>query len=277
MKRRGYKQNVKDIVQDALFPESGLNLGIGHGGGAGGLVVVRDINLFSYCESCLLPFSIKCHVGYIPSGGRVVGLSKLSRTADVFARRLQEPKRLASEICAALHSSIKPAGVAVALQCRHMKLPEDHSSDIDSTHSTVSVSSRSGDFKEAKSSLWDDFSFLLRLRGVVIEREDTDNSHVYPWCPLRSPELPQSNGHCVRNTKNGKNNYNKLRKQKLPSAFARTRRIEADARINHKSHRAMTSPAAAAIPPAKTLLLFSLTSTEQNPELVATLSGLQPS
>ncbi|KAG6517336.1 GTP cyclohydrolase 1-like [Zingiber officinale] len=201
---RGYKQNVKDIVQDALFPEAGLNLGIGHGGGAGGLVVVRDINLFSYCESCLLPFSIKCHVGYIPSGGRVVGLSKLSRAADVFARRLQEPKRLASEICAALHSSIKPAGVAVALQCRHMKLPEDHSSDIDSTHSTLLVSSRSGDFKEEKSSLWDDFSFLLRLRGVVIEREDTNNSHVYPWCPLRSPELPQSNGHCVRNTKNGK-------------------------------------------------------------------------
>ncbi|XP_074557501.1 LOW QUALITY PROTEIN: GTP cyclohydrolase 1-like [Curcuma longa] len=210
---RGYKQNVKDIVQDALFPEAGLNLGTGHGGGAGGLVVVRDINLFSYCESCLLPFSIKCHVGYIPSGGLVVGLSKLSRAADVFARRLQDPKRLASEICAALHSSIKPAGVAVALQCCHMKLPEDHLSDIDSTYSTVSdmhswehvlVSSRSGVFKEEESSLWDDFSSLLRLRGVVIEREDTNNSHVYPWCPVRSPEVPLSNGYCARNSRNGK-------------------------------------------------------------------------
>ncbi|KAG6536987.1 hypothetical protein ZIOFF_002065 [Zingiber officinale] len=111
----GYKQKAKDIVQGALFPEAGLNSGVDHAGGVGGLVVVHDINLFSYCESCLLPFSIKCHVGYVPSGGRVVGLSKLSRVADVFARRFQDPKRLASEVCAALHNSINPAGVAVSL------------------------------------------------------------------------------------------------------------------------------------------------------------------
>ncbi|KAG6520146.1 hypothetical protein ZIOFF_017180 [Zingiber officinale] len=74
----GYKQKAKDIMQGALFPEAGLNPGVGHAGGVGGLVVVRDINLFSYCESCLLPFSIKCHVGYVPSGGRVVGLNMQS-------------------------------------------------------------------------------------------------------------------------------------------------------------------------------------------------------
>ncbi|XP_042444143.1 GTP cyclohydrolase 1-like [Zingiber officinale] len=88
---KGYKQKAKDIVQGALFPEAGLNPGVSHARGVGGLVVVHDINLFSYCESCLLPFSIKCHVGYVPSGGRVVGLSKLSRVADVFARRFQDP------------------------------------------------------------------------------------------------------------------------------------------------------------------------------------------
>ncbi|KAG6532512.1 hypothetical protein ZIOFF_006358 [Zingiber officinale] len=132
----GYKQKAKDIVQGALFPEAGLNPGVGHAGGVGGLVVVRDINLFSYCESCLLPFSIKCHVGYVPSGGHVVGLSKLSRVADVFARRFQDPKRLASEVCAALHNSINPASVAVSLQCWHMKF--SHLCDTNFTHSTIS-------------------------------------------------------------------------------------------------------------------------------------------
>ncbi|KAG6512906.1 GTP cyclohydrolase 1-like [Zingiber officinale] len=208
---RGYKQKAKDIVQGALFPEAGLNPGVGHAGGVGGLVVVRDINLFSYCESCLLPFSIKCHVGYVPSGGRVVGLSKLSRVADVFARRFQDPKRLASEVCAALHNSINPAGVAVSLQCWHMKF--SHLCDSNFTHSTISdmqswgtvlASSRSGVFKEGKNSLWDDFTSLLKLSGAIIEGGDTNHSHVSPWCPSRSLEVPMSNGECARNFKNGK-------------------------------------------------------------------------
>nr|GEX57997.1 GTP cyclohydrolase 1 [Tanacetum cinerariifolium] len=112
---RGYKQNVKDIVQGALFPEVGVETGMGHAGGAGGLVLVRDLDLFSYCESCLLPFQVKCHVGYIPSGQRVVGLSKLSRVADVFTKRLQDPQKLADDICFALQNGIDPTGVAVIL------------------------------------------------------------------------------------------------------------------------------------------------------------------
>ncbi|KAG6516709.1 GTP cyclohydrolase 1-like [Zingiber officinale] len=208
---RGYKQKAKDIVQGALFPEAGLNPGVGHAGGVGGLVVVRDINLFSYCESCLLPFSIKCHVGYVPSGGRVVGLSKLSRVADVFARRFQDPKRLASEVCAALQYSINPAGVAVSLQCWHMKF--SHLCDSNFTHSTISdmqswgtvlASSRSGVFKEGKNSLWDDFTSLLKVSGAIIEGGDTNHSHVSSWCPSRSLEVPMSNGDCARNFKNEK-------------------------------------------------------------------------
>ncbi|KAE8730578.1 GTP cyclohydrolase 1 [Hibiscus syriacus] len=108
---RGYEQKVKDVVEGALFPEVGLHDGVGHAGGVGGLVIVRDLDLFSYCESCLLPLQLKCHVGYVPSGQRVVGLSKLSRVADVFAKRLQDPQRLADEICSSLHHGIKPAGL----------------------------------------------------------------------------------------------------------------------------------------------------------------------
>ncbi|KAF3435933.1 hypothetical protein FNV43_RR23025 [Rhamnella rubrinervis] len=110
-----YRQKVKDIVQGALFPEAGLENTVGHAGGAGGLVV-------------------KCHVGYVPSGLRVVGLSKLSRVADVFAKRLQEPNRLANEVCSALHHGIMPAGVAVVLQCLHIHFPDLESAFLDPSH-----------------------------------------------------------------------------------------------------------------------------------------------
>ncbi|RWW09039.1 hypothetical protein GW17_00027491 [Ensete ventricosum] len=209
----GYKQKVKDIVQGALFPEAGLETGTGHAGGAGGLVVVRNINLFSYCESCLLPFSIQCHVGYVPSGRRVVGLSKLSRVADVFSKRLQDPQRLANEICSALHNSIKPAGVAVALQCWHIQFPEALPCNSNSTNPCkldmqgwiqVLVSSSSGVLKEEKRSLWDDFLALLKLKSINIERGDTNLSSASSWCPSRVLETSLCHGHYARSPKNGK-------------------------------------------------------------------------
>lgn len=118
-----YNQNVEEIVQGTLFSEAGMDNSGGLAGGVGGLVAVRDIDLFSYCASCLLPFKVQCHVGYVPSCQLVVGLSKLSMVADAFAKRLQSPQRLADEICSALLTSIKPAGVAVALQCWHSNYP----------------------------------------------------------------------------------------------------------------------------------------------------------
>ncbi|XP_065865388.1 GTP cyclohydrolase 1-like [Euphorbia lathyris] len=84
---KGYKENAKEIIHSALFPEAGLDNAVGHAGGLGGLVIIRDLDLFSYCESCLLPIQVKCHVGYVPTGQRVVGLSKLSRVADVYAKQ----------------------------------------------------------------------------------------------------------------------------------------------------------------------------------------------
>ncbi|CAN1269475.1 GTP cyclohydrolase 1 [Linum perenne] len=138
----GYKQEVKDIVEGALFPEAGLNAAVGHAGGAGGLVVVRDLDLFSYCESCLLPFQFKCHVGYIPSGQRVVGLSKLSRVADVFAKRLQDPQRLANEICSALHLWIKPADVIVVVEAGHTCMISRGIEKFGSSTATIAVLGR---------------------------------------------------------------------------------------------------------------------------------------
>lgn len=193
----GYKQKVDDIVQGALFPEAGLDNGAGQAGGAGGLVVVRDIDLFSYCESCLLPFSIKCHVGYVPSGNRVVGLSKLSRVADLYAKRLQEPQRLANEICQALQNSIEPAGVSIALQCRHIQFPAG-SSLQGWVH--TSVCSSTGVFQQKKSSFRDDFQALLKFSGVNFGVGNVGCSSIHSWCPSRPLDAPESNGHVSRSS-----------------------------------------------------------------------------
>ncbi|XP_020585513.1 GTP cyclohydrolase 1 [Phalaenopsis equestris] len=200
---RGYKQKVDDIVHGALFPEAGLDHGAGQAGGTGGLVVVRDINLFSYCESCLLPFSIKCHVGYVPSGQRVVGLSKLSRVADVYAKRLQEPQRLADEICQALQNSIQPAGVSVALQCWHIQFPEALKCNLDPMHPSrsstqgwmhTSVCSNTGVFDQKKSSFRDEFQTLLKFSSVSFGLDNV-SSLIHSWCPSRSIHVPESKGH----------------------------------------------------------------------------------
>lgn len=182
----GYKQKVKDIVQGALFPEVGLDNAVGHAGGAGGLVIVRDLDLFSYCESCLLPFQVKCHVGYVPSGQRVVGLSKLSRVADVFAKRLQDPQRLADEICSALHHEIKPAGVAVILQCLHIHFPNLESFFLDSNHQgwvKALVHSGSGVFENISADVWGDFLSLLKFQGINVDKTHVKDSMGHCWCP----------------------------------------------------------------------------------------------
>lgn len=197
----GYKQKVKDIVQGAVFPELGLHDGIGHaGGGAGGLVIVRDLDLFSYCESCLLPFQVKCHVGYVPSGQRVVGLSKLSRVADIFAKRLQDPQRLADEVCSALQHGIKPAGVAVILQCSHLHFPNLESVFLDSKHQgwvKVLVSSGSGVFENENADVWSDFLGLLKFRGVTVEKILTRDSSKQSFCPSNSPSVAKISSELV--------------------------------------------------------------------------------
>ncbi|KAB2022652.1 hypothetical protein ES319_D07G226200v1 [Gossypium barbadense] len=169
---RGYKQKVKDIVQGALFPEVGLHDGVGHAGG----------------------------VGYVPSGQRVVGLSKLSRVADVFAKRLQAPQRLADEICSALHHGIKPAGVAVILECLHIHFPNVESVLLDSKHQgwvKVLVSSCSGVFGNENADAWSDFLGLLKFRGVTVDRTLTRDSVNQSWCPSNSSSMAKISSELV--------------------------------------------------------------------------------
>ncbi|MGZ3689288.1 MAG: GTP cyclohydrolase I FolE [Bdellovibrionota bacterium] len=104
----GYNKSVKEVVGKALFTE-----------GSSEIVIVRDIELFSLCEHHLLPFYGKAHVAYIPNG-KIIGLSKIPRIVDVFARRLQVQERLTTQISEALEQTLEPLGVAVIIEAFHL-------------------------------------------------------------------------------------------------------------------------------------------------------------
>jgi GTP cyclohydrolase I len=84
-----------------------------------GLIAVRDIEFYSMCEHHLAPFKGKCHIAYLPQGGRVTGVSKLARVTEIYARRLQVQERLAAEIATALERGLKPRGVLVMIEAEH--------------------------------------------------------------------------------------------------------------------------------------------------------------
>ena len=105
---QGYAQRPEDIFGDALFEESHQNM-----------VLVKDIELYSLCEHHLLPFFGKAHVAYVPNG-RIVGLSKVARVVEVFARRFQVQERLTEQIAQAVWDTTRPQGVAVVVEAYHL-------------------------------------------------------------------------------------------------------------------------------------------------------------
>ena len=105
---QGYETDVRDVVGDALFQDPHDNM-----------IMVRDIELYSMCEHHLIPFYGRAHVAYIPDG-RIIGLSKLPRVVDVFARRLQVQERLTEQIAQALSDILEPKGVGVVIEAYHL-------------------------------------------------------------------------------------------------------------------------------------------------------------
>jgi len=105
---QGYDQNPAEILKSAMFKE-----------GYNDMVIVKDIELYSLCEHHILPFFGKAHIAYIPNG-HIVGLSKIPRIVDVFARRLQVQERLTHDILECIDETLKPLGVAVVIEASHM-------------------------------------------------------------------------------------------------------------------------------------------------------------
>lgn len=105
---QGYDQSLEDIVNNAIFDE-----------GHNEMVLVRDINFFSLCEHHMLPFMGRAHVAYIPND-KVVGLSKLARIVEMYARRLQVQERLNRQVAEAIEQILQPKGVAVVMEASHM-------------------------------------------------------------------------------------------------------------------------------------------------------------
>ncbi|TAI48702.1 GTP cyclohydrolase I FolE [Flagellimonas allohymeniacidonis] len=105
---QGYKQDAEGVLRSAMFKESYNEM-----------VIVKDIELYSLCEHHMLPFFGKAHIAYIPNG-HIVGLSKLPRVVDIFARRLQVQERLTEQVLDCINDTLKPQGVAVVIEAAHM-------------------------------------------------------------------------------------------------------------------------------------------------------------
>jgi GTP cyclohydrolase I len=105
---RGYAQKAEDVINGAVFEAESHHM-----------VIVKDIEIYSMCEHHMLPFFGRCHIGYIPAG-KVIGVSKLARLADMYARRLQIQERLTNQIAAALMEHLKPMGVGVVVEAQHL-------------------------------------------------------------------------------------------------------------------------------------------------------------
>jgi GTP cyclohydrolase I len=128
----GYREDPKKILQKALFPT-----------GTDGMVIVKDIECYSLCEHHLLPFFGKVHVAYIPDK-HVIGLSKIPRVVDAFARRLQVQERLGQQICDILDEVLQPKGIGVVIEASHLCMMMR---GVEKQHSLAVTSHVKGSFK----------------------------------------------------------------------------------------------------------------------------------
>ncbi len=129
---RGYKQNLTAVVNGAIFSSD-----------ADEMVIVRDIEFFSMCEHHMLPFFGRAHVGYIPQG-KIIGVSKIARIVDMFARRLQVQENLTQQIAEAIMEVLSPEGVGVVLTARHMCM---QMRGVEKQNSEMTTSSMLGSFR----------------------------------------------------------------------------------------------------------------------------------
>ena len=143
---RGYQQDADKVLQDALFDVTYDEM-----------VIVKDIEMFSLCEHHLLPFFGKVHVAYIPNG-KVLGLSKIPRLVDIFARRLQVQERLTVQIAETIQNAIQPQGVGVVIEARHLCVMMR---GVEKQHSAAVTSHMLGSFRNSDKTR-EEFLSLIR-------------------------------------------------------------------------------------------------------------------
>ncbi|WP_299196899.1 GTP cyclohydrolase I FolE [uncultured Amphritea sp.] len=133
---RGYEQNLEEVINGALFPTENSEM-----------VIVKDIELYSMCEHHMLPFIGKCHVGYIPRG-QVIGLSKIARIVDMFARRLQIQENMTKQIADAIMQATGADGVGVVIEAQHMCMMMR---GVEKQNSSMKTSMMLGSFRKSQS------------------------------------------------------------------------------------------------------------------------------
>ncbi len=146
----GYKEDPREILKSALFTSSNDEM-----------VLLKDIEFYSTCEHHLLPIIGRVHVAYIPNG-KVVGLSKIPRVVNVFARRMQIQEQLTEQIADAIMSTIEPKGVAVVIQARHMCM---EMRGVEKINSTTTSSALRGLFKKDEKTRSEFFSLINSPNG----------------------------------------------------------------------------------------------------------------
>jgi len=141
---QGYRQDAEEILRGAMFRESYSEM-----------VIIKDIELYTLCEHHMLPFFGKAHVAYIPDG-HIVGLSKIPRVVDVFARRLQVQERLTDDILECINKTLKPKGAAVVIEAAHMCMMMR---GVQKQNSVTTTSGFRGQFERIET--WNEFLKLI--------------------------------------------------------------------------------------------------------------------
>ena len=147
---KGYRDNLDEVINNAIFESTSNNM-----------VIVRDIEVYSLCEHHLLPFYGKCHIGYVASD-KIIGVSKLARIVDHFARRLQIQENLTEQIARAVNETIAPEGVGVVMECRHMCMMMR---GVQKQNSVMTTSSVLGSFRKKEATRLEFLNLIHNAAG----------------------------------------------------------------------------------------------------------------